>query len=359
VSARRFAQRVLAQGLVRTGCWNLMLKTWARRGTPLILTYHRVLEKWGPALDYSQPGMIVTARTFDSQLSFLCEHFDVVPLSALLDDGDPKRGACRPRCVITFDDGWRDNYELAFPILRKHRAPATIFVTTDFIGTERVFWHTELIYLLLHGNLMKHVRDGAGLTPYPQGVRDRLRRWAGPPGASGTGDTDAVVEAVKATCDEAAIDRLIEALAKAAGLRRPLFPGRRFFLDWDQIREMASHDVEIGSHGTSHRILTRLPRHEATQELVRSKAEIEYRLGRDVRHFACPNEYADDALIASAARGGYRTVCANRGGDGAAAGGLRVLRRAGMNEGVSSDGRSSAEAVLGWHLLRAPKSRPA
>ena len=359
MSASRFAKQLLAQGLVRTGCWNLVLRAWARRGTPLILTYHRVLEKWEPALDYSQPGMIVTARTFERQLSFVCQHFDVVPLGALIDETARRRTARRPRCVITFDDGWRDNYELAFPILRKHRAPATIFVTTGFIGSERVFWHTELIYLLLHGNLMNYVRDGAGLTPYPQGVRDGLRRWGGPPGASGAGDTDAVVEAVKATCDEAAIDRLIEALAKAAGLRRPLFPGRRFFLDWDQIREMASHDVEIGSHGTSHRILTSLPGHEATQELVRSKAEIESRLGRDVRHFAFPNEYATDALIASAARAGYRTVCTNRGGDGTAGTGIRVLRRAGMNEGVGLDGRSSAEAVLGWHLLRAPKSRPA
>jgi peptidoglycan/xylan/chitin deacetylase (PgdA/CDA1 family) len=321
----------------------------------MILTYHRVLEKWEPALDYSQPGVVVTAETFARQLAFVCQYFDVVPLSALIDD-TAARPTPRPRCVVTFDDGWRDNYELAFPILRKHRVPATIFVTTGFMGSERVFWHTELIYLLVHGNLMKYVRDGGELAQFPGGVRDGLRRWAGPPGASGAGDTDAVVEAVKATCDEAATERLIEALATAAGLRRPLFPGRRFFLDWDQIREMASHDVEIGSHGVSHRILTRLPRHEAAQELVRSKSEIEDRLGREVWHFAFPNEYADDALIASAARAGYRTVCTNRGGDGAR--GIRVLRRAGMNEGVSLGGRSSAEAMLGWHLLRAPRSRP-
>lgn len=354
---RLFAKRLLAHGLVRTGCWDLALRAWARRGTIVILTYHRVLEKWEPTLDYSQPGMVVTAATFERQLSFLAQHFDIVPLGTLLDEanGGPAR---RPRCVVTFDDGWRDNYEVAFPILRARRIPAIVFLTTDFIGTRRVFWHTELIYLLRHGEPSRFARHAGSLAAYPRAVRESLRRWAGPPGSPGAGDVDAVVESVKATCEEPVIDRLIETLARSAGLHRPLLPERRFFLDWDQVREMAAQGFEVGSHGLSHRILTRLPGHDAAQELARSRAAIEHHLGRDVRHFAFPNEDANDALIASAARAGYRTVCAGPGG-GMAAPGIRVLRRVGMHEGVCLGGLPSEEAVLGLHLLRAPKSRPA
>ena len=137
VPAKRFVKALLGHALVWTGCWDRALWMWGQRGSTVILTYHRVVEKWDRTLDYSQPGMVVTVPTFERQLSFLREHFDIVPFSSLLAVGNEDRPAARPRCVITFDDGWRDNYDLAFPILRQHDLPATIFLTTDFVGTDR------------------------------------------------------------------------------------------------------------------------------------------------------------------------------------------------------------------------------
>ena len=356
-AAKRVAKRLLARSLVRTGWWNLVLGTWARRDRTVILTYHRVLEKWEPALDYSQPGMVVTMPTFERQLAFLEQHFEIVPLGALLDGEASGRPRRRPRCVITFDDGWRDNYELAFPILRRQALPATIFLTTDFIGTDRVFWHTELIHLLMVGDFARFLRDERALAGYPRAVREGVRRCAGRGRVSSAEDTDALVETVKATCDEDRIHDLIGALSQAARLPRPLMPGRRFFLDWDQAREMAASGVEIGSHGCSHRILTRLSTHEANQELVRSKAEIESRVGAVVRHFAFPNESASPTLTGLAARAGYRTACV--GSADAMGAGIRALRRVGMHEGVCAGGPGYDDALLGLCLLRAPKSRPA
>jgi peptidoglycan/xylan/chitin deacetylase (PgdA/CDA1 family) len=354
--ARRFAKRLLAHGLVRTGGWDVALRTWARRDAAVILTYHRVLEKWEPALDYSQPGMVVTVATFERQLAFLERHFEIVPLGQLLDGGTGRRPARRPRCVITFDDGWRDNYDVAFPILRQRGLPATIFLTTDFIGTERVFWHTELIYLLLVGELSEYFRDELALAGYPEPVRDCLRRCAEPGLGSREDDVDTLIETVKARCSEDEIQDLIETLTRAARLGRLLFPGRRFFLDWEQVREMAANGFEIGSHGRSHRILTRVSSQEAKQELVQSKAEIERRIGREVTHFAFPNEDANADLTAWAARAGYRTACVGAGV--ATATGIRVLRRVGMHEGAAA-GPTYDDALLGLCLLRAPKSRPA
>ena len=61
----------------------------------MIVTYHRVVEKWDETLDYSQPGMVVTAAGFERQLNFLMDHFDIVPLGTLLRE-DKMRQRARP-----------------------------------------------------------------------------------------------------------------------------------------------------------------------------------------------------------------------------------------------------------------------
>src|SRR5438132_2394821 len=275
---KRLAKALLGQALVRGGFWQRRLRTWAERNAVVILTYHRVTDKWDETLDYSQPGMVVTASTFERQVAILKEHFEVVTLGALLADGTSAGQRTRPRCVITFDDGWRDNYDQAFPILRRHNLPATVFLATDFIGTDRAFWHTELIYLFTRTVLSRSLGEEITFRAFPGPVRQELRRLAtGRP--LGARDLDPLIETVKAQCDEEVIEELVDTLGRAVALRRPFFKDRKFCLDWGQVRAMASAGFEIGSHRCSHRILTRLPADTANEELVRSKAEIERRIG--------------------------------------------------------------------------------
>ena len=355
---KRFAKAMLGQALVHGGLWKRRLRTWAEHHSVIILTYHRVTETWDETLDYSQPGMVVTGSTFERQLTSLKEHFEVVTLGALLENEPIAGRPARPRCVITFDDGWRDNYDLAFPILRRHSLPATIFLATDFIGTDRAFWHTELTYLFTRTDVSRSLGDELTFRAYPSPVRHELRRLARR-GPFRTHDLDPLIETLKALCDEEVIEELVQALSRTVGLRRPFFQDRKFFLDWDQVREMVAAGLEIGSHGCSHRILTRLSTEAANEELVRSKAEIEHRVGGTVEHLAFPNEAASGALVTAAATAGYRTAClaepvAQRG-----ALGIRPLRRLGMHEGVCGDGQSFDEGLFRYWLFRAPDGVPA
>jgi len=358
VRPTRFAKAILGQALVRGGLWKRRLRTWAEHHSVIILTYHRVTETWDETLDYSQPGMVVTASTFERQLTMLKKHFEVVTLGALLKNEGVAGQPARPRCVITFDDGWRDNYDLAFPILRRHGLPATIYLATDFIGTDRAFWHTELIYLFTRTDVSRSLGDELTFRAYPSPVRDELRRLARG-GPFGTHDLEPLIETMKALCDEEVIEELVQALSQRVGLRRPLFQDRRFFLDWDQVRAMVAAGFEIGSHGCSHRILTRLPAEAANEELVRSKAEIEHRVGREVEHFAFPNEASSGALVTAAAAAGYRTACLAEPVVQRGVLGIRPLRRLGMHEGVCGDGRSFNEGLLRYWLFRAPDGVPA
>ena len=349
---KRFAKILFGQTLVRSGLWKRALRGWAERGAVIILTYHRVIEKWDSALEYSQPGMVVTGRTFERQIAILKKHFEIVSLGTLLED---EHFAGRPRCVITFDDGWRDNYDRAFPILRRHSVPATIFLSTDFIGTDRAFWHTELMYLLTRARWSSGLDQERAFRGYPGPVRDHLQRLASLDGTAAAHDIDPLIEAVKALCDEDAIEALLHLLTNAAGIRRPLIDGRKFFLDWDQVRTLASAGIEIGSHGCSHQILTRLPEAQAHDELTRSKTEIERRIGREVKHFAFPNDEGSDALVAAAAKAGYETACLGGHDVDRRQFGIRFLQRVGMHEGVCGDGRSFDEALLYSWLFRTPK----
>jgi len=178
VSAKRLAKAVLGQTLVRGGFWQRRLRTWAERNAVIILTYHRVTDTWDRFLDYSQPGMVVTVSTFERQIAILKEHFEVVTLGALLADGASGTRRTRPRCVITLDDGWRDNYDLAFPILHRKGLSAIVFLATDFIGSDRAFWHTELIYLLTRTELPRLAEEKLSPQTYPGAVRHELQRLA-------------------------------------------------------------------------------------------------------------------------------------------------------------------------------------
>jgi len=224
----------MGKSLIGVGAWEWYLRRMVQRKQAIVLTYHRVIEKWDRTLDYSQSGMVVTPDTLDRQLQFLKQYFDIVPLSYFLNP-TPNTQHQQPVCSITFDDGWRDNYEIAFPILRKYGVPATIFLATDFIGTDRAFWHTELMYLLMHGDLSRLRLLRYVFQACPARVRHGLMRLADKEQAPGAQDVDSLIEAVKETCAEHSIGEVVLNLANALGLRRPLFPDRRFFLDWSQV----------------------------------------------------------------------------------------------------------------------------
>jgi peptidoglycan/xylan/chitin deacetylase (PgdA/CDA1 family) len=111
---------------------------WDFRSKMIIVTYHRVRD------DMPEEGMTCSSARFEKFCEFFRAHFKVVPLAeqvAGCSAGKDMGGTLS----ITFDDGYRDNFEVAAPILRKLGLPATFFVTTGFIGTNSVApWDREL-----------------------------------------------------------------------------------------------------------------------------------------------------------------------------------------------------------------------
>lgn len=238
-----------------------------------ILVYHRVL----PSRD---PFAIapVTSAYFDRQMGILRRHFRPISLETLM--GEIDAGEVAPRSVcVTFDDGYADNYQHAFPILKKHGVPATIFLATDFIGTTSMPWHDRVLLAFKHGLAARFSLPKAGLADKVlAGPRDRVAT------------AYQLLDWLKRFSPRERNER-IEGIVKACGA--PVATGAKdanLMMDWNNVREMVASDViAFGAHTESHPILSTLSETDMELEIMGSKAVLERELGKPVRLFAYPN----------------------------------------------------------------------
>ncbi|MBD3586639.1 polysaccharide deacetylase family protein [Salinimonas sp. HHU 13199] len=121
-----------------------------RRGNKklIILMYHRVLPENDPRYQREEPGMVVSDKTFAMHMQTL--HDEKVPVMTVSDWlAQPEITRAPLTVAITFDDGWLDNYEFAFPVLKQFGFRSTLYVVTDFLGKPAPFWPNKVLQLLL------------------------------------------------------------------------------------------------------------------------------------------------------------------------------------------------------------------
>ncbi len=294
-----------------------------------ILMYHRVLPP--DACQGIQAGMFVHPETLELHLEYLARRFDIVPLSALAQRETPGRrtSRARPRCAVTFDDGWRDFYQYAYPILLRQRIPATVFLPTDFIGTDQWFWTDRL---------------GILLGRFPPVDTPRSRRYAEDVVVGKilalTGDfpvrLELAIRMLKPFRIEA-INETLDELDRLSGTSS--MPGGRAFLSWNEVEEMfASGLITFGSHTASHPIMTMLTEPEAERELRTSRDALQFRkvVEPEFVSFCYPNGASSKRLAELVREAGYQmAVTTQRGWNGPEADPY-ALRRIGIHEDMTS-----------------------
>lgn len=223
---------------------------------------------------------------FERQIGWLRRTHNLVSLSeglARLADGSNRRA---PMAAITIDDGFADNYQVAWPVLVRHKVPATIFIATDFVDTGRAPWPTSLwdiVQTLHHRHPSKHTwrRADPAALHYRQLQADLRHKDA---------------YARRAVLRDFVLEY------KLADL--PTRPA----LNWDQIREMAASGIHFGSHTVDHGYLPSLPERECLRELVESKQRIEQQLQRECFHFAYPNGDWSEVTAVRVREAGYHAA---------------------------------------------------
>jgi peptidoglycan/xylan/chitin deacetylase (PgdA/CDA1 family) len=288
----RKARREAIAWLVRSGFLRLRRALSGRNH--VILTFHRMRPD-GLGLDSYDTCPSMSATLFREILEYVAVSFVVVSLRDLAQ----RRREAAPAAAITFDDGWRDNFDVAFPILRELRLPATIFVTTGKLGSSRPFWQQML------GTLFRNATDGQS-----HKAKECLQRMLEP------GDDTALTPSLyrrtvkrwKNDPQSTPEDRILNAGWQPSQDSEPT----RCFLSAEEIREMRKSGIDFGSHTVTHALLPDLEAATMLSELSESKSVLEGIIGEDVDMLAYPNGEHSDEVVRCARSVGYRIGCTTR-----------------------------------------------
>lgn len=239
-----------------------------------ILLYHRVNDLQDPYF----PG--IPSRVFEQQMEFLAEHFRLCSLESALDQLD-QNDVPPNLVVVTFDDGYRDNFTQAFPILKKYGVPATIFLTTGAMNDGPCLWFDRVFEAFRETKERALYGYGIPKRDYTLVTQDQKLSAL----TSVLKFLRSVGEDDKWTWVRILCDRLrVEEKVVCPGL----------MLRWEDVRLMARNGISFGAHTVHHPILTRVTAQQLREEVVHSKTAIERELGRSVTSFAYPNGAAED-----------------------------------------------------------------
>jgi len=257
-----------------------------------ILLYHRV----NPDEDPFFPA--VSVKVFEAQMRYLAREFRVLSLADIIDRMQQGKGVEPLTIAITFDDGYRDNYIFAHPIIKKYRLPSTLFIATGFIGTDLLMWNDRLAWAVKNSQ-QKRIVCQFGQRELALSLRTEEDRLT---------SLNTMLEELK-PLPEAEKQKLLERIIEALQNKKP--QPAELMLDWLSIRNMAQEGWDIGSHTVSHQILTKVDRCRAAEELKLSKEVIENKLQRTVGLCAFPNGKRTDfnsTIKAMAKEVGYQAA---------------------------------------------------
>lgn len=245
------------------------------RYQPRILMYHR----------FSDPnGCVVDVDWFEAQVKHIKHYYQPFSLIGLLQYFDRFQRMPEHAVVITVDDGYRDFYDLAFPVLRKYGVPATLFVTTGFVSERLWLWPDKVTWLLKNATELK-VATKVGPIQLPAFAEGKL---------------------LYRTCWQPLIDhglsipddakhQFIDDLARVLGLELPnRIPEEFASVSWDQLGELQAGGIEVGGHTVTHPTLGQVTNLQAREEIFGCRDELVEHLGDTPRTFCYPNGQPTD-----------------------------------------------------------------
>jgi peptidoglycan/xylan/chitin deacetylase (PgdA/CDA1 family) len=267
----------MLRNLLKTGlAWGLDQAGIGRHRSPFVVGYHRTVDELPADPKAGIPSLCVSVKMLERQLDWIGRRFRFVSLDEL------SVASSDPIAAVTFDDGYRDFYRHAFPLLKRKGIPATVFVVTDLVGTSELQIHDRL-YLLLARSMSSR-------------------------------EAQASLESILATRPQSEVLRWIRELETTVEIGQDV-QGEHRSLNWEEIAEIRKAGFTIGSHTRTHAVLANEEPAKVAAELRGSRQTLEERLGEPIRHLAYPCGQFNAATLAAVQEAGYRfayTICEHR-----------------------------------------------
>ena len=315
-------KRALGRIMNRTGLLGLCshIREQARGPRVAIVAYHRV----GPS-HYSWSLESIECERFRLHLEYFSRSFDIVPLAVLVQAVRSGTSFSSDTLALTFDDGYRDFYEYAYPMLKEFGVPATVFLGTGSIGTGRLYWWDKVGYIVHNTGTARLDLAWAGFdtlddTSNPSQVTSRL------------------LDQLK-MMPEQRKERIISQLNMDSDLDIPMSLASELYLSWKELEDISREypSIEFGGHTVTQPILMNISLREVEWEVRESKQEIEKRLGKQCRLFSYPNGDYNDHIARIVEQCGY---------DGAVTGRPQELIGLGANPfGLTRIGATASDEI--------------
>jgi peptidoglycan/xylan/chitin deacetylase (PgdA/CDA1 family) len=244
----------------------------ATRRRLIVFNYHRICgDNNKIATDFDDDVFGPAAEQFEEQIVWLKNNADILDEKELLFVLEKRKKLAKPSAMITFDDGYIDNFTVAFPILKKHNIPAMFFIPTEHIMTRQLGWWDIIAYLIkkTHKSVIRYDEIDVRLSDLPAAIRFFLNKMK--------------LEPFERT------NKLLTRLSEACEVA---LPGRDIqndeLMTWDQIREISRAGMTIGSHTHSHTVLSTLSNMKQKNEMQKSKSILEGELGCEIHSISYP-----------------------------------------------------------------------
>lgn len=310
VDTRRLVKQLLATAVTGMGV-GAVLGAMLRGFAPLVVGYHRVVDDFDEKARGSIPGMLVSRAMLERHLDRIGRTYRFVSLddlAAILERGGP---VPRDIAAVTFDDGYRDVYEHAVPLLLRKGIPAAVFVVSNIVGTRQLQVHDRLFLLLgraasrpdqLEMILARRFEEAS----VPADRRDAIN-------ASG-GSALAMTRALLETLPFDHLESVMDDLEAAVGPARTRNDQDLWSMDWAMLADMRAKGFAIGSHSCRHTLLANETPDVMRREADASRRRLETALGGPIVHFAYPDGSFNTTAIRAVGMAGYKfayTACSH------------------------------------------------
>jgi len=236
----------------------------------IVCNYHRLYED-KRITDFDDGVFAHSVKVFEKHLIWLKNNTKILSeaeLLTLIKSGTPIPKMCS---MVTFDDGYIDNYTLAYPLLKRLNVPAIYFIPTSPINTRCLGWWDIISYIIKKTTKSSFCYNDEVYTL--ENPSREIRRFQKFLMEKPFQETSALLDDLSDLCGVPIPDTQTQS---------------NELMTWDQIQEVSQNGIDIGSHSDSHLVLNTLSSDEQRKEMVVSKSIIENKIGKAVRTFAYP-----------------------------------------------------------------------